>query len=128
MIEISAHESCCRMTKVAIQGGRHMILRFTSGCYTVAGFAIIRDPSMVESCAGEPTGSVAYAAILVGFNMHATLALGKHTVVARLTVVNNPNMIKFRGQESGRHVALTAICISRYVIAWFASSNATVVA
>lgn len=117
MIEISAHESCCRMTKVAIQGGRRMILCLACGCHTVAGLAIIHDPGMVESCADKPTGSVAYAAILVGFNMPATLASGKHTVVARLTVVNNPNMIKCRWHESSRHVALTAICISRYVIA-----------
>ncbi len=116
------------MAEVAIQGGRHMILRLASGCHTVAGLAIIHDPGMVESRAGEPTGRVAYAAILVGFNMPATLALGKHAVVARLTVVNNPNMIKCRGQESGRHVALTAICISRYVIALFACSNVAVVA
>jgi len=105
-----------------------MILRLTRGRNTVAVLAIFHNAGVIENSAGEFAGGMAYTAILIGNNMPGSLALGKHTVVTRLTVVNDPNVFKRRRQESGRYVALTAIRICRYVIARLANGNATVVA
>lgn len=97
VIEIAAHESRCRMAEVAIQGCSYMILRLTRGRHAMAGLAIIHNTAVIENRAGESASGMAHTAILIGSDMPVTLALGKHAIVARLAVINNPNMIKGRG-------------------------------
>ena len=128
MIEGAAQESRRRMAEVAIQAGGHMIRRLAPGRHTMAGLAIVHDAGVIEHRAGEPAGGMADAAILIGDNMPGSLTLGKHTIVTGLTVVDYPDVIKRSRQKSGRYVALTAICIGRYMIAELADGNAAVVA
>lgn len=97
MIESAALESRRRMTEVAIQGGSHMILCLAGSRYAMAGLAIVGDAAVIENHAGEFAGGMARTTILIGNDMPVTLALGKHAVVTRLTVVDDPNVIKGRG-------------------------------
>ena len=97
MIEGATHESRRRMAEVAIQGGRYMILRLTRGRHSVAGLTIIHNAGVIENRASESSGGMTYTAILISDNMPITLTLSKHTVVTRLTVINDPNVIECRG-------------------------------
>jgi hypothetical protein len=83
---------------------------------------------MVEPGSDKTAGTVAYATVLVSLYVIGRFALGKHAVVARLAVIDNPEVIEGCRCKACSDVALTTVTVGRHVIARLALGDVAVVA